>query len=119
MSRPDRMRMTRAEIVARLRRDVGLSRTDAVDCLETVLTTIHRSLVAGDDVRLTGFGQFSVRQRAGRMGVHPATGKPVEHKARRVVIFKPARGLKELVDQPSAAPVEELSANSQQDSEQP
>ena len=119
MSRPDRMRMTRAGIVARLRHDVGLSRTDAVDCLETVLTTIHRSLVAGDDVRLTGFGQFSVRQRAGRMGVHPATGAPVEHKPRRVVSFKPARGLKELIDHSSTGQADASSQHSQHDLEKP
>ena len=98
MTPTDRMRVTRAQIVARLRRDVGLSRTDAAECLETVLTSIHRSLVACDDVRLVGFGQFAVRQRAGRMGVHPATGAPVEHKARLVVAFKPSRGLKDLID---------------------
>ena len=98
MNPEDRMRVTRAQIVARLRRDVGLSRTDATECLETVLTSIHRSLVAGDDVRLAGFGHFAVRQRAGRMGVHPATGQPVEHKSRLVVSFKPSRGLKDLID---------------------
>ena len=92
------MRMTRAQIVTRLRERVGLSRTDAVECLETVLILMHRTLVDGGDVRLSGFGQFSVRQRAGRMGVHPATGEPVEHKARLVPTFKPARALKDLID---------------------
>lgn len=98
MSGARSMRMTRAEIVRRLRDRVGLSRTDAVDCLETVLVLIRRTLVDGGDVRLSGFGQFSARQRAGRMGVHPSTGKPVEHKARLVATFKPARALKDLID---------------------
>ncbi len=98
MSGARAMRMTRAQIVARLRDRVGLSRTDAVDCLETVLLLIHRTLVDGGDVRLSGFGQFSVRHRAGRMGVHPGTGKPVAHEARLVATFKPARALKDLID---------------------
>ncbi len=98
MSERAAMRITRARIVERLCDRVGLGRADAAACLETVLTLVHRTLVAGEDVRLVGFGHFSVRQRAGRTGVHPATGKPVRIPSRQVVVFKPSRTLKDLID---------------------
>jgi len=93
------MRVTRAVLVKRLRDRVGLTQTDASACLETVLALVERALVNGEDVRLVGFGQFNLRQRAARMTVHPATGEPVPIEARQVVSFRPARGLKELIDQ--------------------
>lgn len=99
MSKPPTMRVTRALLIQRLRREVGLGHTDASACLETVLALIQRSLVAGDDVRLVGFGLFTTRDRAARETVHPRTGEPVTVPARRVAQFRPARALKELIDQ--------------------
>jgi DNA-binding protein HU-beta len=93
------MRVSRQLMVRRLRDRVGLTGTDAAACLETVLTIIERALVAGDNLRLVGFGLFTVRQRAARITVHPGTGKPVEVPSRPVVQFRPAKAMKELIDQ--------------------
>lgn len=92
------VRVTRAVLVERLRHRVGLSRTDAAACVDSVLALVTRSLCYGDKVKLVGFGQFIVRDRAERASVHPATGEPILLAARRVVRFKPSRTLLELLE---------------------
>jgi nucleoid DNA-binding protein len=92
------MRVSRATLVKRLRDRVGLGQADANACLESLLGLIQDSLVLGDDVRLVGFGQFTLHDRAARTAIHPTTGREVAVPARRVVQFRPARALKELID---------------------
>lgn len=99
MTQSAAMRINRAALVQRLSRRVGLSRSDASACLETVLALIHRSIAIGDDVKVVGFGRFQLRDRAARQSVHPATGAPLQLEARRVVVFRPSRALKERIDE--------------------
>jgi nucleoid DNA-binding protein len=74
-----------------------LSRRDAVALIDGVFEDIQAAVIAGDAVKIPGFGQFKVRDRAARMARNPATGEQVKVPAKRVFKFLPAKALKEAV----------------------
>lgn len=96
--------LTRADLVDALHAEIAPSRGEAFarhDCaevLETVLSLISDALVAGDTVKLSTFGAFSVREKGERVGRNPRTGEEVAIAPRRVLVFKPSHVLKERVD---------------------
>src|SRR5580698_6011539 len=74
-----------------------LSRKDAVTLIDGVFDDIQAAVVSGEAVKIPGFGQFKVRDRAARMARNPATGEQVKVPAKRVFKFLPAKALKEAV----------------------
>jgi DNA-binding protein HU-beta len=74
-----------------------LSRKDAVALIDGVFDDIQAAVVTGEPVKIPGFGQFKVRDRAARMARNPATGEQVKVPAKRVFKFLPAKALKEAV----------------------
>jgi DNA-binding protein HU-beta len=74
-----------------------LSRKDAVALIDGLFEDIQRAVTAGEAVKIPGFGQFKVRDRAARMARNPATGAQVKVPAKRVFKFLPAKALKEAV----------------------
>jgi DNA-binding protein HU-beta len=74
-----------------------LSRKDAVALVDGIFADIQAAVVAGEPVKIPGFGQFKVRDRAARMARNPATGEQVKVPAKRVFKFLPAKALKEAV----------------------
>ncbi len=74
-----------------------LSRRDAVALIDGVFDDIQTAVIAGEPVKIPGFGQFKVRDRAARMARNPATGEQVKVPAKRVFKFLPAKALKEAV----------------------
>ena len=74
-----------------------LSRKDAVVLIDGVFDDIQAAVVTGEAVKIPGFGQFKVRDRAARMARNPATGAQVKVPAKRVFKFLPAKALKEAV----------------------
>jgi DNA-binding protein HU-beta len=76
---------------------VELSRKDAVALIDGVFEDIQDACIAGEAVKIPGFGQFKVRDRAARMARNPATGEQVKVPAKRVFKFLPAKALKEAV----------------------
>jgi DNA-binding protein HU-beta len=74
-----------------------LSRKDAVALIDGVFDDIQAAVVTGEAVKIPGFGQFKVRDRAARMARNPATGEQVKVPAKRVFKFLPAKALKEAV----------------------
>lgn len=74
-----------------------LSRRDAVALIDGVFDDIQAAVVSGEAVKIPGFGQFKVRDRAARMARNPATGEQVKVPAKRVFKFLPAKALKEAV----------------------
>ena len=74
-----------------------LSRRDAVALIDGVFDDIQAAVIAGEAVKIPGFGQFKVRDRAARMARNPATGEQVKVPAKRVFKFLPAKALKEAV----------------------
>ena len=90
--------ITRAHLSEAVYQEVGLSRNESAELVESVLMEIGTSLSKGDTVKLSSFGSFSVRQKSGRMGRNPKTGEEVPIKPRRVLVFRPSHVLKERIN---------------------
>jgi DNA-binding protein HU-beta len=74
-----------------------ISRKDAMEIIDALFEDIQAAVVMGEPVKIPGFGQFKVRDRAARMARNPATGEQVKVPAKRVFKFLPAKALKEAV----------------------
>ena len=72
----------------------GLSKRQAASVVESVFDTILRCFDRGEDVKIVGFGHFRIRKKASRRGRNPQTGESIEITARKVLTFKPSKGLK-------------------------
>lgn len=90
--------MNKSELVDAIASDASLSKAEAGRALEAVLNTVMDSLSKGDQVVLTGFGTFTVRDRAARTGRNPQTGASIEIKAAKVPTFKAGKALKDAVN---------------------
>ena len=82
------MALTKDDIIGSLQSSLGVSRSDSSRFLESTLELIRGSLAGGDDVLISGFGKFIVRQKAARWGRNPATGQALPLAPRKVVTFK-------------------------------
>lgn len=98
--------ITRAHLSEAVYQEVGLSRNESAELVESVLLEIGDSLSKGDTVKLSSFGSFSVRQKGGRMGRNPKTGEEVPIKPRRVLVFRPSHVLKERINTALSGKVE-------------
>ncbi len=86
--------MTKEELVAKVAKEAGITKTQAASVLKSMLSSIKRALAKGDRVSLVGFGTFSVVKRAARNGRNPATGQPIRIPAANVPKFKAGKNLK-------------------------
>jgi DNA-binding protein HU-beta len=89
--------MNKQDLVRSATERLGISRKDAVELVDGLFDDIQAGVVSGDAVKIPGFGQFKVRDRAARMARNPATGEQVKVPAKRVFKFLPAKALKEAV----------------------
>jgi len=89
--------LTRMDLSEAIVRNVGLSRNESADMVETVLNYMSDALVEGDQVKISSFGTFSIRDKAARVGRNPKTGEEVPISPRRVLTFRPSHLLKERV----------------------
>jgi integration host factor subunit alpha len=89
--------LTRAELVDAVHGKVGLSKADASRMVESVLDKVTDALVAGENVKLSGFGTFILRDKRQRVGRNPKTGIEVPITPRRVVTFRASQSLRQRV----------------------
>lgn len=89
--------MNKAQLVARMARDAGLTKADALRALDAFLDTVTRSLKKGEKVTLVDFGTFRTARRRARGVLNPRTGAPLKIPARRVARFYVGKGLKDIV----------------------
>ena len=89
--------MTKAELIARAAEKAGVSKKQADRCLKAFIEVITDALQKGEKIALPGFGIFQVKERSERKGRNPRTGEIITIPARKVVAFKPAKQLKELI----------------------
>ena len=94
--------VTRAHLGEAVYQEVGLSRNESADLLETVLSFMTESLVEGNSVKISSFGSFSVRQKGQRVGRNPKTGEEVPILPRRVLVFRPSQVLKSQINRRSS-----------------
>lgn len=90
--------VTRADLSEALYLEIGLSRTDSAQLVESLLDHVSGALEKGEHVKLAGFGTFSLRNKNERIGRNPKTGKEVPITKRRVLVFKPSQVLRERID---------------------
>lgn len=92
------MALTKADIAEQLFTQLGLSKRDAKDMVEAFFEEIRQSLEAGEQVKISGFGNFELRTKSERPGRNPKTGEDIPISARRVVTFRPGQKLKARVE---------------------
>ncbi|MBA0903134.1 MAG: integration host factor subunit alpha [Candidatus Nitrotoga sp.] len=92
------MALTKAELADLLFEKVGLNKREAKDMVESYFEEIRAQLECGDSVKLSGFGNFQLREKPERPGRNPKTGADVPISARRVVTFHPSQKLKSMVE---------------------
>jgi len=87
--------LTKAHIIEAVAESNGYKRKKSIETVESILELIKRSLESGEDVLISGFGKFCVKEKAERKGRNPATGKDMMLAPRKVVTFKWSGKLKE------------------------
>ncbi len=91
--------LTRAQLTEAVYQEVGLSRNESADLVESVLGEISTALTRGDMVKISSFGSFFVRQKGQRIGRNPKTGEEVPILPRKVLVFRPSHVLKNRINQ--------------------
>ncbi len=92
------MALTKAEIANRLFDEVGLNKREAKEFVDAYFEVIRAALEEGDNVKLSGFGNFQLRDKDQRPGRNPKTGEEIPISARRVVTFRPGQKLRARVE---------------------
>ncbi|MGB4598361.1 MAG: integration host factor subunit alpha [Trichlorobacter sp.] len=90
--------MTRADIADHIHSTTGLSKKDSVEMLESVFAIMKESLEAGESIKVSGFGNFEVKQKEARQGRNPQTGEAITIEARKVLTFKPSNLLRQAIN---------------------
>ena len=90
--------MTKADIVEKVQTQAGLSRREAIDMVESVLSLMKDTLESGKDITISGFGKFVVKHKRDRNGRNPQTGEAIVIDARRVITFKLSPRLREAIN---------------------
>ncbi len=90
--------VTRAQLSEAVYQEVGLSRNESADLVESVLKEIGASLTRGETVKISSFGSFYVREKGQRIGRNPKTGEEVPILPRRVLVFRPSHVLKDRIN---------------------
>jgi len=92
------MALTKARMAETLFEELGLNKREAKELVELFFEEIRNTLAEGDDVKLSGFGNFVLRTKNERPGRNPKTGEEIPISARRVVTFRPGQKLKARVE---------------------
>lgn len=90
--------LTRADITEALFQEIGLTRKDSGEILDMILEEISDNLSQGNDVKLSSFGTFSLRDKKSRVGRNPKTGVEAEITSRRVISFKPSQTMRKIIN---------------------
>ena len=92
------MALTKNDIVEKITDQLEFTRKDSLDLLEGVISIIKQTLASGEDIKISGFGKFEVKQKADRRGRNPQTGEDLTIEARRILTFKPSALLRDEIN---------------------
>jgi integration host factor subunit alpha len=90
--------MTKADIIESIYKKLGFSKKESAEIVELVFDTMKDVLERGEKIKISGFGNFLVRDKKSRVGRNPQTGKEIEISARRVLTFRPSQVLKNILN---------------------
>lgn len=99
----DNRTLTRADLAEAVYEEVGLSRNESADLVESVLDEVSKTLIKGDHVKISSFGSFSIREKGERIGRNPKTGVEVPISPRKVLVFRASHVLKDRINEATAA----------------
>jgi len=91
--------MKKADIIQSVHEKLGISKTDSTRLVESVFDVMKETLVSGEDVKISGFGNLTLREKNARRGRNPQTGEEIEIAARRVLSFKASNVLKKALNE--------------------
>ena len=92
------MTLTKAQIIDAIPEELGISRKKSVEIVETLLEIIKRQMESGEDVLISGFGKFCIKEKKARRGRNPATGSDMMLAQRRVVVFRCSKLLRDKIN---------------------
>jgi integration host factor subunit alpha len=95
--------MTKKEIAEKIHADTGMSKKESIEVMEAVFSIMKNTLEAGENLKISGFGSFVVKQKNDRRGRNPQTGETITIEARRVLTFKPSNLLRDAVNNSQGA----------------
>jgi integration host factor subunit alpha len=90
--------MTKADLVETIYEKIGFSRKESAEIVDLVFDLMKETLESGEKIKISGFGNFLVRQKRSRKGRNPQTGKEIQISARRVLTFKPSQVLRKALN---------------------
>jgi integration host factor subunit alpha len=90
--------MTKADIFVKVSENLGISKKESAELVEVVFSLIKSTLESGEKLKIAGFGNFEVKQKADRRGRNPQTGETITIEARRILTFKPSAILKTAIN---------------------
>ena len=91
--------MTKADIIENIYQRVGFSKKEATDVVEAVFEIVKQTLETNERLKISGFGNFVVKEKRARLGRNPHTGQPIEITPRKVLTFKPSQVLKNILNE--------------------
>lgn len=109
------MTLTKAELSETLVADLAVNKRDSRELVDILFEEIRLSLENGESVKISGFGNFDLRDKPQRPGRNPKTGQDVAISARRVVTFKPGQKLKARVEHPTNPPSDSKGQHGEED----
>ena len=92
--------MTKADIVETVYEKIGFSRKESAELVDLVFDFMKETLDTGSKIKISGFGNFIVREKRSRKGRNPQTGEEIQISARRVLTFKPSQVLRKAINTP-------------------
>jgi integration host factor subunit alpha len=92
--------MTKADLVENVYLKTGFSKKESAEIVEMVFDIMKNTLESGDKIKIAGFGNFVVKDKATRRGRNPQTGEEIEISSRRILTFKPSQVLKSALNEP-------------------
>ena len=90
--------MTKADIFENVQKSMGLTKKDSAEMVEAVFAIMKSTLESGETLKISGFGNFVVKQKRDRRGRNPQTGEAITIEARRILTFKPSGLLKDAIN---------------------
>lgn len=90
--------ITRADLAETIYEEVGLSRNESSELVESILDEMMQAMVSGENVKVSSFGSFTIREKGERVGRNPKTGVEVTISPRKVLVFKASHVLKDRIN---------------------
>ncbi len=104
--------VTRAQLTEAVYQEIGLSRNESAELVESVIAEISEALERGEMVKISSFGSFAVRQKGQRIGRNPKTGQEVPISPRRVLVFRASHALKDQINNGLTEPTRKAASQS-------